>query len=157
MLLLPDGTLASQLRVQDVVSYGVAGAAGIAITIILLPSLWNTTAHEIWPVCYEAMSTSSSVLLTVATQILVSVSVAESELKIGRGNVLRALLLVAAIRFLNSGLSHIVAVPTMQQRHVWYRFLLPMAHSALLVATFYEAWKRLSIAMLAEGAARAVI
>lgn len=156
LLLLPDGSVGSQLRVQDVVSYGVAGAAGLAITTSLLPPMLCTLVDNIWPALCDVMDDGCAVLLRIVTQVLVSVAVAESELRIGEGNVFWVLLFVAAIQFVYSSLNH-VAVEKLQHGLVEQRYVLRATQAAFLGAACYVAWGRLMAAILAEGGARAVM
>lgn len=156
MLLLSDGSVATELRVQDVVSYGVAGAAGLAITTTLLFPMLNATMPSVFLAVFDAAECACAVLMRVATQVLVSVAVAERELKLGPGNVFHALLLVGAVRFVDAGLNH-AAVQRRENSGDRLLYVLRATQGALLCATCYVAWGRLGMAMVAEMGMRAVM
>lgn len=155
MLLLHNGTVATQLHVLDVVSYGVAGAAGLSIATALLSPMWGTSVTGLWPAFSDAADCGSSVLLRLATQMLVNVAVAERMLKVGEGKIFWALVLVFMIRFVDSVLNDFAMVRNKSgQFHLQYIFRA--MQGVVLGATCYVAWSRLEMALLVEKGLRSL-
>lgn len=99
MIVRPGGRVAHFVSVTDIVAYGVAGGAGLAVAKVLLPGLWCSAERRTADAALRGSTEAAAwVVVTVATHAYVAVAVAERDvLGLGCG-VLKAVGVVFAIR-----------------------------------------------------------